>query len=235
MFPPPPVQGLGTIGGFKLQIEDRAGLGYEALNDATQGVHRQGQARRRELAGRVLQLPGQRAAALRRHRPHQGAAARRARDRRVRHDADLPRLALRQRLQQVRPHLLRCGVQADAPFRARADDIGAAEGALRHRRDGAAVGAAEGQADRRARSAPCATTASSPPTSTAAPAPGYSSGQAQAAVETHRGRNACRKGIALRVDRPDLPGNPRRQLGAVWCSRWRCCWCSWCSPRSTKA
>jgi len=35
MFPPPPVQGLGTIGGFKLQIEDRAGLGYEALNDAT--------------------------------------------------------------------------------------------------------------------------------------------------------------------------------------------------------
>jgi len=35
MFPPPPVQGLGTIGGFKLQIEDRAGLGYDALNDAT--------------------------------------------------------------------------------------------------------------------------------------------------------------------------------------------------------
>jgi multidrug efflux pump len=35
MFPPPPVQGLGTIGGFKLQIEDRAGLGYAALNDAT--------------------------------------------------------------------------------------------------------------------------------------------------------------------------------------------------------
>jgi multidrug efflux pump len=35
MFPPPPVNGLGTIGGFKLQIEDRAGLGYEALNDAT--------------------------------------------------------------------------------------------------------------------------------------------------------------------------------------------------------
>jgi multidrug efflux pump len=35
MFPPPPVQGLGTIGGFKLQIEDRAGLGYEALDRAT--------------------------------------------------------------------------------------------------------------------------------------------------------------------------------------------------------
>ncbi|GJG93105.1 efflux RND transporter permease subunit [Cupriavidus pauculus] len=35
-FPPPPVQGLGTLGGFKLQLEDRGSLGYEALNDATQ-------------------------------------------------------------------------------------------------------------------------------------------------------------------------------------------------------
>ncbi|WP_445505354.1 efflux RND transporter permease subunit [Microvirga sp. G4-2] len=35
IFPPPPVQGLGTIGGFKLQIEDQAGLGYEALDRAT--------------------------------------------------------------------------------------------------------------------------------------------------------------------------------------------------------
>ncbi len=34
IFPPPPVSGLGTAGGFKLQIEDRAGLGYEAVNAA---------------------------------------------------------------------------------------------------------------------------------------------------------------------------------------------------------
>ncbi|WP_026613433.1 efflux RND transporter permease subunit [Ensifer aridi] len=34
MFPPPPVQGLGTTGGFKLQIEDRNGLGYRTLDDA---------------------------------------------------------------------------------------------------------------------------------------------------------------------------------------------------------
>lgn len=32
IFPPPPVQGLGTIGGFKLQIEDRAGNGYAELD-----------------------------------------------------------------------------------------------------------------------------------------------------------------------------------------------------------
>ena len=36
IFPPPPVQGLGTIGGFKLQIEDRAGGGYDELNSAVQ-------------------------------------------------------------------------------------------------------------------------------------------------------------------------------------------------------
>jgi multidrug efflux pump len=38
VFPPPPVQGLGTIGGFKLQIEDRDNLGYEELYRATQAV-----------------------------------------------------------------------------------------------------------------------------------------------------------------------------------------------------
>jgi len=36
VFPPPPVQGLGTIGGFKFQIQDRAALGNVALNDALQ-------------------------------------------------------------------------------------------------------------------------------------------------------------------------------------------------------
>ena len=33
IFPPPPVRGLGTIGGFKLQIQDRADAGYERLDD----------------------------------------------------------------------------------------------------------------------------------------------------------------------------------------------------------
>ncbi len=46
IFPPPPVPGLGALGGFKLQIEDRAGLGYEALFAATQ-----------ELAQRASQEP----------------------------------------------------------------------------------------------------------------------------------------------------------------------------------
>ncbi len=34
IFPPPPVPGLGAMGGFKLQIEDRAGMGFEALMQA---------------------------------------------------------------------------------------------------------------------------------------------------------------------------------------------------------
>ncbi|HKH74832.1 MAG TPA: multidrug efflux RND transporter permease subunit [Vicinamibacterales bacterium] len=31
IFPPPPVQGLGQVGGFKLYVEDRAGTGFEDL------------------------------------------------------------------------------------------------------------------------------------------------------------------------------------------------------------
>jgi len=34
VFPPPPVMGLGTLGGFKLQIEDRAARGYAELDAA---------------------------------------------------------------------------------------------------------------------------------------------------------------------------------------------------------
>jgi multidrug efflux pump len=47
VFLPPAVMGLGTIGGFKLQIEDRADLGYEELYAATQA-----------LVGRAWQTPG---------------------------------------------------------------------------------------------------------------------------------------------------------------------------------
>jgi multidrug efflux pump len=36
VFPPPAVQGLGQIGGFKVQIEDRAGVGFETLYEETQ-------------------------------------------------------------------------------------------------------------------------------------------------------------------------------------------------------
>jgi len=47
IFPPPPVQGLGTIGGFKLYVEDRGDNGIDALFSATQG-----------LIGKGYQTPG---------------------------------------------------------------------------------------------------------------------------------------------------------------------------------
>lgn len=50
VFPPPAVQGLGQVGGFKLQIEDRAGLGFQTLYEETQKVAALA-AERPELAG----------------------------------------------------------------------------------------------------------------------------------------------------------------------------------------
>jgi multidrug efflux pump len=37
-FPAPAIQGLGTLGGFRMQIEDQAGLGPKVLNDAIQQI-----------------------------------------------------------------------------------------------------------------------------------------------------------------------------------------------------
>lgn len=45
--PPPPVMGLGTIGGFKTYIEDRADLGYDKLYEQVQN-----------LVGKGMQTPG---------------------------------------------------------------------------------------------------------------------------------------------------------------------------------
>lgn len=41
IFPPPPVRGLGTTGGFKLQVEDRSDAGYEKLADVMEQVKQQ--------------------------------------------------------------------------------------------------------------------------------------------------------------------------------------------------
>jgi multidrug efflux pump len=35
VFPPPPVMGIGTVGGFKMQLEDRGALGFAELNNAS--------------------------------------------------------------------------------------------------------------------------------------------------------------------------------------------------------
>jgi multidrug efflux pump len=38
IFPPPPVQGLGSVGGFKLFVEDRGGAGFEELHAQVQSA-----------------------------------------------------------------------------------------------------------------------------------------------------------------------------------------------------
>jgi multidrug efflux pump len=43
VFPPPPVLGLGTLGGFKLQLEDRGALGYTQLDKATEAFIKRAQ------------------------------------------------------------------------------------------------------------------------------------------------------------------------------------------------
>lgn len=47
VIPPPPVQGIGTGGGFKLQVQDRSGAGLIALNEVTA-----------EIAAKANQEPG---------------------------------------------------------------------------------------------------------------------------------------------------------------------------------
>lgn len=50
VFPPPPILGLGTTGGFKLQLEDRGNLGFETLFGTLQKVIAEGN-KRPELMG----------------------------------------------------------------------------------------------------------------------------------------------------------------------------------------
>ena len=122
IFPPPPVMGLGTLGGFKMQIEDRGSLGYEALNKAVG-----------EFVKRAAQTPelGPSFSSYQINVPQL--------------DVDLDRVKAKQLGVPVRDvfdtmqiylgslyvndfnsfgRVYQVRVQADAPFRAHADDIG---------------------------------------------------------------------------------------------------------------
>ena len=193
VFPPPPVQGLGVIGGFKLQVEDRAALGYEALDGATKA-----------FLGKAYQTP-ELAGLFTNYRINVPQLY-----------ADVDRVKARQLGVQMSDvfdtmqvylgslyvnDFTRFGrtyqvkLQADAPFRARAEDIGR----LKTRND-------------RGEMVPLSSLLSVTPSFgpdrvmryngyTAAdinggPAPGFSSGQAQAAVE-RIARETLPKGIGV--------------------------------------
>ena len=94
---PPAVLGIGTAGGYKLQIEDRTAQGNDALNDVLGAVLAKA-ARAPELYSlrELFRLRHQRPAALRQCRPDARAATRRLHSRRLRHAPNLSRLALRE-------------------------------------------------------------------------------------------------------------------------------------------
>ena len=123
VFPPPPVNGLGTVGGFKLMIEDRASLGYDALYQSVQALQ--------ERAGAAPELAGV-FSSFQINVPQLFADIDRARAKQL----GVPLSAIYQTLQINLGSLyvnefsqlgrsFQVRVQADAPFRARADNIAA--------------------------------------------------------------------------------------------------------------
>jgi multidrug efflux pump len=180
VFPPPAVNGLGQIGGFKLQIEDRANLGDQALYEATMAM----QAR----AWQTPELAGV-FSSFQINVPQLYADVDRAKAKRL----GVPLTDVFETMQINLGSLYvndfnrfgktyRVVVQADAPYRSSAEDIAAlktrnAEGELVPLGALMKVGDSFGP-DRAMRynSFPSADL-------NGAPAPGFSSGQAQAAIE----------------------------------------------------
>ena len=103
---PPPVRGIGTSGGFRMMLEDRAGAGPQALQGAVYAMMGRAAETPGPHAG-ILVVRGIDAAALSRHRSHQGAVAWCQHVRRVRCAADVSGLHLRQRLQSAGPRVPR--------------------------------------------------------------------------------------------------------------------------------
>ena len=107
VFEAPPVDGLGTAGGFKIVVEDRGDLGSQEIERRRQQHRRRrpGAALRTVPLRTVHQLPGEYPLALPGYRPRQGQAGGGLDRRAVQHLAGLPGFALHQRLQPLRPHL----------------------------------------------------------------------------------------------------------------------------------
>ena len=99
VVPPPAVDGLGNAGGFKLQVQDREGLGEQALFGAVWGALGQVYGNPKSSIGTPystydINVPQLYANVDRVRAKQMGVNLRRH----LRHDAGQPRLALRQRL-----------------------------------------------------------------------------------------------------------------------------------------
>ena len=100
-IPPPPVQGIGTAGGFKMMVQDRAGVGSDALARAAQALVAAAN-KDPDFAGVFTLFSTRSPIDLRRHRSREGREGRAHADRRVLHAAGLSRLAVCERLQLSR-------------------------------------------------------------------------------------------------------------------------------------
>ena len=104
IFGAPPIDGLGTTGGFKIIVEDRGNLGLDTLQQVSDQIVAEGNQHPRPDRS-VQQRAGKHPLALSRHRPHQVHGRRPVDANRLRHAANLLGLVLCQQLQRVRPLL----------------------------------------------------------------------------------------------------------------------------------
>ena len=84
VFGAPPIDGLGTTGGFKLIIEDRGNLGFADLQRISDQIVERGNTNA-GVAGTFQQLAGQYALVVSRHRPDQVRGPGRAGQRALQH------------------------------------------------------------------------------------------------------------------------------------------------------
>ena len=180
----------------------------------------------------VLAVLRQHAAAVRRHRSRQGAEARRADRRYHRHDPDLFRLVLCQRLQPVRPHLPRHGAGRPAvPERDRRS--GAAAHPQRRRRHGDARQRRE--FPRRLRPRPRRALQSLSGVRVAGRhAAGHQFGDRDQHHE-EAGRGDAAERLLLRMDRSVLSAGHRRQYRPLRVPDLRAVRVSWCWRRNMAA
>ena len=119
-FMPPAIPGLGNAGGFSFWLQDRSGGSVEFLDQNLQKFLAAAR-KRPELAGVDVAVLRRRAADLRRRRSRQGAEAGRGRRRCLSDAAGLPRRTLSEPVQPLRPAVARVppGGRRRAPERPR--------------------------------------------------------------------------------------------------------------------
>ena len=104
VFRAPPIQGLGSGGGFKVQVEQRGYVNLSELGEQTDRLVAAGN-EGSATAGRVQHVPRRYPADLPRHRPHEVRIAVRAHGRCLQYVAGLHGRILRQSVQRLRPHV----------------------------------------------------------------------------------------------------------------------------------